>query len=254
MDIGLLLSAALIGFSFSNSFLCTVLAVSTSMGNGIRSSVGFLLGRFLGIIALGSLLAVFGFFVDIDTQIMLYVFGGMTLLFGLVILIFPGIMTKVRLLRKCEVGDCEECDDDNSAEHDCESCSSSSNCGKSDMNVDGSVQNKGRHGFRKGMEKFGIIGITAMGAVRGATPCLKILLLAPLIITLPFLESFAITSTYALTSSIYPVAGIFIASVVSGMSSPKFRRYLSMAGALVMMGIGAYYLYKAWNYSCVSGV
>ena len=89
MDVGLILSAALIGFSFSNSFMCTVIAMSTSMGKGFKAGVGFIMGRFTGILFLGLVLALFGFYIEINTQLMLYIFGGMTLLFGLAILIFP---------------------------------------------------------------------------------------------------------------------------------------------------------------------
>ncbi len=252
MDVGLILSAALIGFSFSNSFMCTVIAMSTSMGKGFKAGIGFIMGRFAGILLLGLVLALFGFYIEIDTQMMLYIFGSMTLLFGLAILVFPRMMSRRGILRGCEVGDCEECEDEKVIEgHDCSNCSQHSGCDKKGkLDTRGGIES----GFQKNKGIFGVLGVASIGAVRGATPCIKIMLLLPLMISLPFLQSIAVTSTYALSSSLYPVAGIAIASIVGDLSTKRIRKYLSRTGALIMIGVGIYFLYKAWNYSCSSGV
>ena len=68
--------------------------------------------------------------------------------------------------------------------------------------------------FDRRFEKYGMTGATILGFIRGATPCVKIILLLPLIISLPFSESLAVTSTYALSSSLYPIIGIAIASIL----------------------------------------
>jgi hypothetical protein len=261
MEIGLILSAALIGFSFSNTFMCTAIALSTSLGKGFKASAGFVIGRILGVIGLGVFLALFGFYVEIDTQIMLYIFGGLTIVFGLVILIFPGISTKFGLLKNCEAGICDDCDkehggetDDGNSHHDCSSCSSSSNCSSSkEHNVDGK-RKRPLSRFTSKLGSFGLLGIITIGLIRGATPCLKIILLLPLIISLPFLESITITSTYALSSSLYPIMGIAIASIIGNFSPQKITKYLVKIGAVSMIGIGIYFLYKAWNYTCQTGI
>jgi len=264
MDLGLLLSAALIGFSFSNTFMCTVIALSTTLGRGLKAGLGFLAGRTVGIMVFGIIMALFGFLIEIDTQVMLYLFGGMTLAFGIVILVFPGLSRKIGLIQSCESGACEECGEgqatasmEGPAGHNCSDCPSSANC---TLKEGGSEPGEGRKrgkmlGGQEGrLGRFGVLGVFTLGAIRGATPCFKVLLLLPLIVSLPFLQSIAVTSTYALSSSLYPIAGIAIASIAGDIFSPKLRKYLAMVGAATMVGIGIYFLYKAWTYTCSSGV
>ncbi|MGA1819380.1 MAG: hypothetical protein ACMUHU_00060 [Thermoplasmatota archaeon] len=264
MDMGLLLSAALIGFSFSNTFMCTVIALSTFLGRGLKAGLGFLAGRTTGIMVFGVIMALFGFLIEIDTQLMLYIFGGMTLAFGMVILVFPGLSRKLGLIQSCESGACEECGDSPGSDpkedhdaHNCSECPSSAQCPSKDGN-NGPGRRKqmrpssGAQDTRFG--KFGVLGVFAMGAVRGATPCLKVVLLLPLIVSLPFFESLAVTSTYALSSSLYPIAGIAIASIAGDIFSPRLRKYLAKVGAAAMVGIGIYFLYKAWTYTCSTGI
>ncbi|MGA1793570.1 MAG: hypothetical protein ACMUHM_06435 [Thermoplasmatota archaeon] len=264
MDGGLLLSAALIGFSFSNTFMCTVIAMSTSLGRGLKAGLGFLAGRTAGIMGFGVVMALFGFFIEIDTQVMLYLFGGMTLAFGVIILFFPGVSRKLGLIQSCESGACEECGDRpeevSGKGHDapnCSECPSSADCQAKNggPGSDGRGKKKRTLNEQEGrFGKFGVLGVFALGTVRGATPCLKVILILPLIVSLPFTESLAVTSTYALSSSLYPIAGIAIASIVGDIFSPRLRKYLAKVGAIAMVGIGIYFLYKAWTYTCTTGI
>lgn len=256
MEVALILTAALIGFSFSNTFMCTAITFSISLGKGLRTSLAFLGGRFLGILVLGMILALFGFFIEIDTQLMLYIFGAMTIVFGILILFSPTISSRLRILKNCEMGECSDCDDhEDSTDHDCKSCPSSDNCGSSKIHGEiGSNKKRVDSWIASRLGAFGILGILILGGVRGATPCLKFMLLLPLIITLPFLEYVAITSTYALSSSVYTVIGISIAEVFRNISPDRFKRYLVRSGAISMVLIGIYFLYKAWNYSCQNGM
>jgi hypothetical protein len=265
MELGLILSAALIGFSFSNTFMCAAIALSTTLGRGFKASAGFFIGRILGIILIGSFLALFGFYLEIDTQLMLYIFGGLTVTFGIFILVFPGLSSRLRILKNCEAGVCDDCaedhstyNEDGSISHDCSHCSSSGQCpsakkdGKDVSSEVGRISKRSRMAAK--FESLGVFGIFLMGLIRGATPCLKLILLLPLIISLPFLESLAITSTYALSSSLWPIMGIAGAMIIGNFSPQKMSKYLAKAGALSMIIIGIYFLYKAYNYTCQTGI
>ena len=47
--------------------------------------------------------------------------------------------------------------------------------------------------------------------------------------------------------------GIAAATIIGNFSPQKLSKYLAKAGALSMIFIGIYFLYKAYNYSCSTG-
>ena len=90
--------------------------------------------------------------------------------------------------------------------------------------------------------------------MRGATPCVKIMMLVPLILTLPFQDSMLLVVIYALSSSIYTVAGVLVGNSLGTVAFSEWRPHLTRVGAMMMMGIGVYYLYKFWTYGCPGGL
>jgi threonine/homoserine/homoserine lactone efflux protein len=235
MDGSLLVAAALIGLSFQNSFTCVLLTFSASAGQGFRAGIGFVAGRLLGVLILGSVFALIGSMIEIDTRSMLYLFGGITVVLGGLLLWNPPFLSKIGLGPGCRGGPCRDCDDSavELKAHDCRECPSKDGCGE-----------------KRPPSRWGDLGFFSVGLVRGATPCLKVMLLVPLLVTLPFLQGAAITATYALTSSIYPIVGIALASMLSDLTPKRIGPYLSRAGALAMIGVGLYFIYKAYNYAC----
>ncbi len=235
MDYSLILAASLIGLSFQNSFTCVLLTFSTSAGQGIRAGIGFVTGRLLGVLILGSAFALIGSMIEIDTRSMLYTFGGITVVLGGLLLWNPPFLSRIGLGPSCRGGACRECDDRavGHVGHDCMDCPSKDGCGK-----------------KRPHPRWGDLGFFTMGLVRGATPCLKVMLLVPLWVTLPFLQGAAITAAYALTSSIYPIVGIALASMLSDLTPKHIGPYLSKAGALAMIVVGLYFIYKAYFYTC----
>lgn len=244
MDPGLILSAALIGLSFNNSFMCILLSVNATVNAGIKGGIAYLIGRFLGILCLGAFIALFGLYVNLNARFMLYLFGGIATCFGLILLLFPGIIIKTRLLRKCEGMTCDDCSDEK--DNDCSGCPSSGSCTTSTEDQKHRKLSK----LESRMSKFGIAGMLLIGALRGATPCVKIFILLPLLLTLPFLSSLTIAATYALSSMVYPLLGMSLASMLVSADNPKLRTVLMRLGAITMFGIGLYYIYKAWSYDC----
>jgi len=112
---------------------------------------------------------------------------------------------------------------------------------------------KENHSFFSQSKGMGIMTVGFLGFVRGATPCLKLLLLVPLILTLPLYDSLAVTGVFAASSSIYSVLGIF-GGYVLGMNFSERIPQLRKAGAFMLIAVGIYFAYKFWTFSCPGGI
>lgn len=257
MESELLITAILMGFGFGNIFLCMFVAMGTSVGRGWKVGFAFLGGRLAGVMALGIFIALFGWFVDLNPRMMILIFALLSLVFGVLVLLWPHGLAKLRLLRPCETGGCENCSDDTQSdvhEHDCSSCNSME-CSKKSIQTQDTKkieENKSHRGTR--FEGLSIMSIALLGLIRGATPCLKILLLVPLILTVSFYESVAITGLFAVSSSIYTVIGIMAGSILGMTFTERRMPQLRSAGAILIIGIGIYYMYKFWTFSCPGGI
>jgi hypothetical protein len=200
---------------------------------------------------LGLFIVFFGWYMDISSQWMLLVFALASIAFGILVLVWPSGMAKLKLLKHCEVAGCHDCEHNakpgDTDAHDCKSCSSTS-CAMS------SVKNEDKHDslFTKS-EGMGVMSVGFLGFVRGATPCLKLLLLVPLILTLPLYDSLAVTGVFAASSSIYSVMGI-IGGYVLGMNFSQKIPQLRKAGAFMLIAVGIYFAYKFWTFSCPGGI
>lgn len=265
MESDILITAILIGFGFGNIFLCMFVAMGTSVGRGWKVGVAFIAGRFIGVIALGIFIALFGWYMDLDSSVMILIFAIMSLLFGALVLLWPRGLARLRLLRHCEVDGCENCEGSNDSQHDsqthnkthdCNSCSSSKNCAAKSLETQSqdTKERKRLHGRFEKYKGLSLASITVFGFVRGATPCLKILLLVPLILTLPLYESLVVTGLFAISSSVYSIIGIFMGSLLGMAISEKRIPHLRKAGAIMLIGIGIYYSYKFWTFSCPGGI
>jgi len=253
MDTDLLITAALIGFGFGNVFLCSFISLSSTVGRGLHVGAAFIAGRFLGIMTLGLFIVLFGWYMDLSSQWMLLVFALASIAFGLLVLVWPSGMARLKLLKHCEVGGCKDCEHnakpDDAGAHDCKSCSSTG-CAMS--SVKKNSEDKHDSLFTKS-EGMGVMSVGFLGFVRGATPCLKLLLLVPLILTLPIYDSLAVTGVFAASSSIYSVIGI-IGGYVLGMNFSQKIPQLRRAGAFMLIAVGIYFAYKFWTFSCPGGI
>ncbi len=80
--------------------------------------------------------------------------------------------------------------------------------------------------------------VFALGLFRGATPCLKLMILAPLLIVVNIWLAIAMVLVYAASSTIYPVMGFLLGSL---LRKPKrYHKHLRVAGALILITIGVY--------------
>lgn len=278
MEADLMLTAVLIGFGFGNTFLCTLVALNTTIGRSGRVCMAFLGGRMIGVMALGVVIALYGWYMEPDARMMILIFALLSLAFGALVMFHPTWLTRLKFLKNCEVNGCGSCDDDHREasrssrsenrsqskgevpsqvrDHACDTCTHSGSCpsseGSSSRETSGSsrlpqVTDRDRGGFH-------FPSVFLLGSVRGATPCVKIMMLVPLILTVPFHDAMALVVIYALSSSIYTVAGILVGSSIGSAAYSEWKPHLTRAGAMMMMVIGVYYLYKYWTYGCSGGL
>lgn len=245
--------AALIGLSFGNAWTCIFMSFGTSSE---QRSVGkwFIIGRVLGLIILGSLISLLRLAAQEIMPIVLLIFGATTVLFGASILIkqysnhrsskghdskidtgqVPNKSIMMALLSLLIAGNTRY----------------EKNRKKASI-ISVSDQPQGFKGYykvkhrgeckRKGKTKSKFGGFS-LGVLRGLTPCVKVIVLAPLLVAFGLPSSLLIILVYALTSTIYPVIGYLSADALS-----KFERHqgsLRIVGALILIAVGIYTLWK----------
>jgi cytochrome c biogenesis protein CcdA len=232
--------AALIGISFGNAWTCIFMSFGTTSEN---RSIGkwFISGRFLGLLLLGSVISLMRFAAQDATQIILLIFGISTIAFGAFELI-RHLMNNKNLF-------------DQSSEK--RKRYPSNHMVFSLLSLFVVLPNKGKpkhgHHLKKGhckkhmaLEKrSGFV----LGIFRGATPCAKIVVLAPLLVAVGFPTSLLLISVYAAASTIYPVIGYLSADILS-----KFKKYqyaLKIIGALTLIVIGIYTITKVVMWSSI---
>ena len=211
-----LLAAAAVGLSFSNAWLCMGLSFGTR-GDSARVGARFMLGRFIGLMAIGVAISAIGAITEIPPIYFVVIFGAASILFGILMLvgIFGGPGPFKRRLRHAlgvGRGAGEPCDGSN---------------GKC---AEGGGRAKG-----EGIKPNSAI---LLGVLRGATPCVKLMVLAPLLIAVGPSWALALSFVYALSSSAYPLIGFLAASSLSYI--PRYELALKAAGAFLLIFIGFY--------------
>jgi cytochrome c biogenesis protein CcdA len=223
-----LIAAAAIGLSFANTWMCTLVSIGVTADEE-RSGFNFILGRLIGIILIGMTLALIGAVVQIPPVYFIAVFGILTVIFGIYLLLrifdikinLPFFRTKMDHKQGKEQGKEQ---------------------GKGQGTGLGNGQGKhhGKHGNNECRKSKNFKGkhVFILGLFRGATPCLKIMILAPLLIAADFWLALAIVIVYAVTSTVYPIMGFLFGSLLR-----KFERYhthVRIAGAIILIFVGIY--------------
>jgi len=236
------------------------------------------------------IIALYGWYVEPDARMMILIFALLSLAFGALVILHPTWLTRFKLLKNCEVNGCGSCDTvpgepsgkpswehstrfsetptsphspksshaplSTISAHSCDTCSHSDSCPSQEGSSTTKALGSGTslHGIDRESHGFHFSSIFLLGSIRGATPCVKIMMLVPLILTLSFQDAMALVVIYALSSSIYTVAGILVGSSIGSAAFSEWRPHLTRAGATMMMVIGVYYLYKYWTYGCTGGL
>jgi cytochrome c biogenesis protein CcdA len=179
-------------------------------GESARVGIRFILGRFVGLCILGVAISLVGAILDIPPIFFVAAFGIASVLFGALLLVGllggPGPLKK-RLRHALGISKGDKCDKMESV---------------AAQTVD-----------RKGIKPRSAF---LLGILRGATPCVKMMVLAPLLIAVGPLWAVALSLMYALTSSAYPLIGFLAASAVSEL--PRYERVLRVVGAFVLILAG----------------
>ncbi len=233
--------AAVLGISFLNAWTCILMCFGTSAE---YRSVGkwFIVGRFLGLMVLGSVISSLRFAAQDATPTILLIFGISTVIFGL-FMIFK-LSIKTYFSKRASAHTLKK------SPRDYIMVSLLSlfmvipgnrkgkrfkNKYRNHTGCDDHIHRKRGRCKKQGFErKYGF----ALGVFRGATPCAKVIVIAPLLVAVGFPSSLLIMGVYASASTIYPIIGYLSADLFS-----KFEKHqiaLKVIGALILITIGVY--------------
>ncbi|MBR3732730.1 MAG: hypothetical protein IKN25_08775, partial [Spirochaetales bacterium] len=138
---------------------------------------------------------------------------------------------------------------DSAAEHNCSACPISANseyrkycdsCGdESCLYETSEFRSVGR---RSAAAKSGFVFGLTVGALRGGVLCSKLLILAPILTRSSLLKSMIISIIFILSSSIYPILGLFVGK--AALRFVKFKKALIISGAAALLLVGAIYTWQ----------
>ena len=216
-----MLAAAAVGISFANAWMCIGLSFGTR-GDGASVGGRFIAGRILGLVLIGTAISAIGAIMEIPPIYFIGIFAAGSILFGILMLvgIFGGpgpVKRRIRHALGLQRGDGTGC------------------AGADAVREEGGASEEGAVERKSGLRPAGAF---LLGVLRGATPCVKLMVLAPLLIAVGPLYAVVLSLVYALASSAYPVIGFLLASSVSYI--PKYERAAKVAGAAAMICIGLY--------------
>jgi cytochrome c biogenesis protein CcdA len=221
-----LIAAASVGISLGGAWLCALVSFGVASEDKVRG-LNFILGRIVGLVILGLAVATLGFFADLPPLYFVIAFGVLSVLFGFIVIAqVTGFGDRIAGFFRPKKSLAEG------------NPSSNPNPGP----------NPGRHhgngkcgkGPKEGhkMRKFKNSYVFALGVARGATPCLKIMVLVPLLVAVDIYLALAMILVYALTSTIYPVIGYLSGNLLRSVE--KHAKYVKVAAAIVLVSVGIY--------------
>lgn len=170
-----------------------------------KTGVFFILGRILGICTIGIIIGYIGINFVDSRRLLAMIFGIMSLIFGI------GIIYKRKVKQIFGL------------KHSHISCN---------------------HKNKNFKDRSKTVGF-GLGAFRGATPCLKIIILVPLLINSKFIEIVMMMIVFAIASSVYPIIGFLFADTLKKFVSKK--RKIELMGAIILIIIGIYYIFKYFS-------
>ena len=216
-----LIAAAAVGSALGNAWVCALVSLSCSIDSK-KGGIAFIGGRFLGLFILGAAIAGLGLVEDIDPTYFVLVFGIMTTAMGTFVLL--RVLTRRHWL-------------------------------KHGAPMWRFLHRRMHHGQRAmadgGEIKFEtdspmkISYVFILGVVRGATPCVKTMVLAPLLLSVDFPMAIAMVMVFAVASTIYPVIGFLSGNIIR--QSKRHAHYMKIGAALLMIVLGVYFILNAFT-------
>jgi ABC-type nickel/cobalt efflux system permease component RcnA len=248
-----LIVAATVGITFANTWMCVLLTFGAA-AEGVDASKYFIVGRFIGVVAIGLLISSFRLALQEYMAYVFLTFGILSIAFGAIIIARQYLEKRFKDRMRAE-----------GLKNDCSSCAHAKGHGR--------TEKKGLFGTSCGCGLFAPIGSScehdhtqegacgswapkqdgagskfgarygfALGLFRGATPCAKILLLAPLLIVVEFPVSLLLILVYAATSTVYPAIGFMSARLLSRIKGRSLL--IRAAGATVILVVGIFSILK----------
>ncbi len=252
-----ILVALMLGFSFGNLWLCAILVFSLQTTNRF-TCLGYLAGRAGAIVTLGFLLSLAGTMVTISR-------GAVNLASGILLLGFTAWLAATQLAgwtppwrrrtgdggspAACN-GECSGCPTRGHHEYmdACSACHDHGPCSAEEPEV-AAITTEARRAWGKTSEISRTTGFTlglAIGALRGAAMCAKLVVLIPILLNASPVRGLAISGAFALSSSIYPLLGFLLGSVA--LKLVAYKRALFIVSCLFLAGSGVHYLYAAFRH------
>ena len=212
--------------------VCILLGYSTTTADQKHTGLFFIGGRFLGLTILGLIIALLGVIFYL-----LVLFGILTIVFGAFIIFKMYHRYKKHNLNSSANATTQQTQKDRT-------CSTNENeepkfmCGhKRNLQIDTKT-----HKITRSYSFF-------LGIFRGATPCLKIIILAPLLIIVDLPLAFLMILVFTGASTIYPVIGFLAANVLKNF--PKFDVYVQVTGAIILISVGVFTIF---NHLSIHGI
>ena len=217
-----LIVSAVVGASLGNAWACALVSLSCSMESK-KAGLAFISGRFIGLMLLGAAVAGLGLVELLRPTYLLVAFGVLTLALGAFVLVKT--LNKrsmhmhgrplIRLLH--------------GRRHRAQ-------CERSLMADGGEV--------RSTLEsKPTAVYVFLLGVMRGATPCVKIMVLAPILISVDFGLAMLMVVVFALASTMYPVIGFLSGNILR--QSKRYAFHVRVGAALIMVILGIYFVVNA---------
>jgi ABC-type nickel/cobalt efflux system permease component RcnA len=228
----------------------------------LRTGMWFLFGRAVGLIILGLLIVFAGMFLGLSPKLMQGIAGVLAVGFGF-LLIGQNITTKSK--HENRNTNCQKTHShDNKHKHHGPGCKKhkSKPCNETessptpcidtslDTHTDNANRNQIPHHTNElalnggGQHKRKAFGF-GMGLLRGVTPCFKIAILAPLLVSVTIASALGMVIVFTTVSMIYPLIGYLSASTLHNIV--QNRKLMLMAGAALLIVIGSYYIYESFQ-------
>ena len=252
-----ILSALLLGFSFGNLWLCVLLVFSLQTTNRATCG-GYLLGRVVAILGLSLVAALAGKLVPLEKPVLNLVSGALLAGFAAYLAatrlgswVPPWRQPRPALAHasagpahgSCD-GHCQSCPTRTVHMYAkaCQECGDSKLCAAEEPAVEPLTRDARRLWQRRVPEAqsrgfaFGI----GVGALRGAALCGKLAVLLPLLAQASAPKALGIGLAFSLSSSIYPLLGIFFAKLA--LRFLRFKRALFVTSCAFLAVAGVLYL------------
>lgn len=247
-----ILAAALVGLSFSNVGVCILMAIGCAAQDR-KAGIYFIFGRAVGFVLIGILFIMLGSIIQGYVVYFMLLFAVLSISFG-ILMLYEAVsgkrvdlleritftFTRKRIGSKTQTGDNR--DSGHSRHHRIHSphraCDGSTSnqtivrvC-RDKAGTKGESRRKAHRLARRKKEFF------ILGMARGATPCLKLIVLVPLLIVSGAVLSIILLLVFAVSSSVYPVVGFLGASLLDG--AQKYSKYIRIIGAIIIIALGVY--------------